>query len=157
MDNQSSVDSSKVPLCKCKDEAGVPCFAVHRLSKTDKNKDRAFYACSMSRDKGGCGFFCWIEDLYIDEKTGLAKKKYIPPPEGYVKKPTPAENMVALDLRVVALENLAEQFKIRIASLEEENLRFTFLEQQHEQLQQQSRPVKIQKTESARAPNSRKQ
>lgn len=153
MDNQTTpVDSSKVPFCKCKDETGVPCFALHRVSKTDKNKDRGFYACSLSRDKGGCGFFCWVEDIYIDEKTGLAKKKYIPLPEGYIKKPTPAEFMVAMDLRLIALEDNFTTMKAQVAALED---KLKVYEEQHGQ--QQSRPAKVQKTEPGRMPNARKQ
>jgi len=153
MDNQSSADSTKIPFCKCKDESGIPCFTVHRVSKTDKNKDREFYSCATSRDKGGCGFFCWVEDLYIDEKTGLARKKYIPPPEGYVKKPTVAETLIAYDLRIVQLEESFAAMKKRIEMLDDRIDVFKNFE--HEQ--QPQRPAKVQKTESARQPTPRKQ
>lgn len=149
MDNQlPSTDFSKAPLCKCKDETGVPCFTVHRISKTDKNKDREFYACSLSKDKGGCGFFSWLEDLYTDEKTGLVRKKYIPLPDGYVKKPTAAETLTALELRVVALEDYYSTLKNRI-QIAEESLKHL------EEHGQQSR--KVQKTESGRTVQQRKQ
>ncbi len=147
MENSSNQpDPSKVPLCRCKDEQGVPCFATHRVSKTDKNKDRGFYACCVSKEKGGCGFFCWTEDLYIDEKTGMARKKYIPPPEGYVKKPTVAETLIAYDLRIVQLEESFASMRKRMEMLEDKIDVFKNFE--HEQ--QPSRSAKVQKTELGR-------
>lgn len=147
MDNQViQPDPSKVPQCRCKDENSVPCFAAHRISKTDKNKDRAFYACSVGADKGGCSFFCWVEDVYLDEKTGMARKKYIPLPDGYVKKPTAAETLIAHDLRLIHLEETIIQHQQRIAALEDK------LRLHDEQQQQQPRAAKIQKTEPGRVP-----
>jgi hypothetical protein len=76
----AAVDPSKVPCCRCKDEVnGIhSVFAVEKISKTEKNPGRIFYVCSIPKDKGGCNYFAWADDIIVDSKTGFAKKKYIP-------------------------------------------------------------------------------
>lgn len=136
MENPASTsDSTKAPLCRCKDHEGIPCFAVHRVSKTDKNKDREFYACAVSKDKGGCGFFAWQEELYLDEVSGLLKKKYVPLPEGYVKKPT-------VEVRVQKCEDTIATLQQQLQDL-----------QQKINLLNEHQPRKVQKTEARGAPN----
>jgi hypothetical protein len=132
-------DPTKVPYCRCRDGNGVSCFSVSRISKTDKNKDREFFACSISKEKGGCGFFAWPEDLYVD-KDGLLKKKYTPPPEGYVKKKTPTE---ILDERISKLEESTQSMKEK-------------LEQIHQAIDELRRPAKVQKTEQPRQSQGKK-
>ncbi len=109
----------------------MPRFSVYRVSKTEKNKDRSFFACTLSKEKGGCGFFAWSDDVILDDKTGLAKKRYIPLPEGYVKKPKVSEEK-------------ASQLEERCHQIEE---RIKFLEEKYEQL----RPTKLQKNEINRS------
>lgn len=112
------VDPSKVPCCKCKDEVGIQLYAVHKVSKTEKNKDRPFYTCSLG--KQGCGFFCWVDDVVVDERTGLAKRKYIPPPDGYVKKPKITSSSSAveeLEKRIDLLTETVKEMKERMMKL----------------------------------------
>jgi hypothetical protein len=119
---QDAIDPSKVPCCKCVDESGMGVFAVTRVSKTDKNKDRSFFTCALGQSKG-CGFFCWVEDVIVDPKTGLAKRKYIPPPEGTAKKPKQEnasyEQLIA---RIETLEKEYALFRERLSKLEEQEV-----------------------------------
>jgi hypothetical protein len=124
MEVNDVADPSKVPCCKCKDESGMGIYSVVRVSKTEKNKDRSFFACPLGQSKG-CGFFCWVEDVIVDVKTGLAKRKYIPPVEGQAKKPKQESSIEAQLLeRIEALEKSYAAFQERLQKLEEQEPSF---------------------------------
>jgi len=124
-DNQ---DPSNVPYCKCRDENDLAIFALEKVSKTEKNMDRSFYGCSKPSSKGGCNYFCWVSDVIVDPKTGLAKRKYIPPSEESLKKRNKHEETAvqalmelnqSLEQRVKAQEDMLANFDSRLQKLEE--------------------------------------
>lgn len=125
-------DPSKVPCCKCKDEEGVTILCVLRTSNTEKNKNRSFFTCSKGQAKG-CGFFCWAEDVIVDPKTGLAKRKYIPATGESLQKKTKLEQ-TALDALTQMNLTIQERLKVQEEKLEELEQRLSKVERERNDL-----------------------
>lgn len=114
-------DPSKVPSCKCADEHNIPHLCVLRISKTEKNMDRPFFACSKPTSKGGCGYFCWQDDVVVDMTTGLAKRKYIPPnPDSKKKKLNPESASLYVEESLKPLKEQIEHLQQKIYQLEQQ-------------------------------------
>jgi hypothetical protein len=123
MNENFNVDPSKVPLCSCVDEQGQKSFyTVLKISKTEKNPNREFYSCRLSKANGGCGFFSFADEIEPDKKTGLARRKYIKREKAAVPK---EEKLIwnQLEERLSTLEFAFEDQKQRLKVLEEEKER----------------------------------
>lgn len=118
-----SIDGSKVPLCNCINTEGQKeRYAVVKISKTEKNPGREFWACQISKANGGCGYFAFADEIITDPKTNLARRKYVKR-EKVVQADEQKTTVSQLEERLANLEFCFEDLKQRLKNLEEEVVR----------------------------------
>jgi hypothetical protein len=103
-------------MCNCLDDHGQRfAYGALKVSKTEKNPGREFYSCILSKANGGCGFFAFADEIYTDDKTGLARKKYVK------REPAVTGNAASGETqqRIEVLEQTIRELKERVQKLEE--------------------------------------
>jgi hypothetical protein len=67
------------PACRCSIN-GQPKQSVYGITKQGANAGKAYYACSVKKDRGGCGYFMWTNNP-PPQQQAPAPMQYSPAPQ----------------------------------------------------------------------------